>query len=154
MVEERETFDFSLKPFKVSSSPTVLTGFFGLDLPLVRMRASPGKKGRSNGDGMVMGVMKRIVALVALTLLAIPAAALAQEALPPLTISAAPRAQPIAISALKNLGGDDDHGVSETFGKVLKRDLTLSSFFRILDPKSYVEDPQNSGFDHGQFTFS
>jgi TolB protein len=100
-----------------------------------------------------MGVMKSIAALVALAFLTIPAAALAQETLPPMTINTAPRAQPIAVSALKNLGGDDDHKVSETFGKVLKRDLTLSSFFRILDPASYIEDAQNSGYDIGQFNF-
>lgn len=100
-----------------------------------------------------MGVMKRIVALLTLAWLTIPAAALAQETLPPMTINTAPRAQPIAVSALKNLGGDDDHDVSETFGKVLKRDLTLSSFFRILDPASYIEDAQNSGYDIGQFNF-
>jgi TolB protein len=100
-----------------------------------------------------MGLMKSIVALLALALLTIPASVLAQEALPPITISAAPRAQPIAVSALKNLAGDDNHSVSDTFDKVLKRDLTLSSFFRILDPKSYIEDPQNSGFDIGQFNF-
>src|ERR1700689_2791978 len=100
-----------------------------------------------------MGVIKSIVALIALAWLTIPAAAIAQEALPPITISAGPRAQPIAVSALKNLGGDDNHGVSDTFVKVLTRDLTLSSFFRILDPKSYIEDPQNSGFDLGQFNF-
>jgi TolB protein len=100
-----------------------------------------------------MGVMKSIVALLALALLTIPAAALAQEALPIMPITAAPRAQPIAVSALKNLGGDDNHNVSDTFGKVLMRDLTLSSFFRILDPASYIEDPQNSGYDIGQFNF-
>jgi len=101
----------------------------------------------------VMGVMKSIVALLALALLTIPAAAFAQEALPPMPITSAPRAQPIAVSALKNLGGDDNHSVSDTFGKVLMRDLTLSSFFRILDPASYIEDPQNSGYDIGQFNF-
>ncbi len=100
-----------------------------------------------------MGVMKRIVALLALALLTIPAAVFAQEALPPLTINSAPRAQPIAVSAFKNLGGDDNHSVSDTFGKVLMRDLTLSSFFRILDPGSYIEDAQNSGYDIGQFNF-
>lgn len=101
-----------------------------------------------------MGVMKRIMAFLALALLMIPAAAVhAQEALPPLTISSAPRAQPIAVSGFKNLGGDDNHRVSETFGKVLMRDLTLSSFFRIIDPSSYIEDPQNSGYDIGQFNF-
>jgi TolB protein len=102
---------------------------------------------------MVMGVMKRIVALIALAVLTIPAAVGAQETLPPLNISAPPRAQPIAISALKNLGGDDTHSVSDTFDKVLTRDLTLSSFFRILDPASYIENAQNSGFDIGQFNF-
>jgi TolB protein len=104
---------------------------------------------------MLMGVMKSIVTFLALALglWTIPAAALAQESLPPMPINAAPRAQPIAISALKNLGGDDHHNVSETFRKVLTRDLTLSSFFRILNPKSYIEDAQNSGFDIGQFNF-
>jgi TolB protein len=100
-----------------------------------------------------MGVMKSLVALIALAWFTIPAVALAQEALPPMTIATAPRAQPIAVSALKNLGGDDDHSVSDTFGKVLTRDLTLSSFFRILDPSSYIENAQNSGFDIGQFNF-
>src|ERR1700687_6072532 len=100
-----------------------------------------------------MGVMKGIVGLIALAVLTIPAAVGAQEALPPLNISAPPRAQPIAVSGFKNLGGDDTHSVSDSFGKVLTRDLTLSSFFRILDPASYIEDAQNSGFDIGQFNF-
>jgi TolB protein len=97
--------------------------------------------------------MKRIAALLALILLTIPAATGAQEALPPISITSAPRAQPIAISTLKNLGGDDSHSVSATFGQVLMRDLTLSSYFRILDPASYIEDAQNSGYDIGQFNF-
>jgi TolB protein len=101
-----------------------------------------------------MGVMKRTVAILAFALLTIPAAALAQETLPPLTISVAPRAQPIAVSALKNVGGDDSHNVSATFDKVLTRDLTLSSFFRIIDPASYLEDPQKSGYDIGGFNFA
>src|SRR6202158_901661 len=100
-----------------------------------------------------MGVMKGIVGLIALAVLTIPAAVGAQEALPPLNISAPPRAQPIAVSGFKNLGGDDTHSVSDTFGRVLTRDLTLSSFFRILDPSSYIENAQNSGFDIGQFNF-
>jgi TolB protein len=83
----------------------------------------------------------------------IPLAAHAQESLPPMDIRAAPRAQPIAVSSLKNLGGDDNHEFSKTFDKVLMRDLTLSSFFRILDPSSYIEDAQNSGYDIGQFNF-
>ena len=101
-----------------------------------------------------MGVLKIVAALFVLAFLTVPAAALAQESLPPMTINTAPRAQPIAVSALKNLGGDDEHALSETFGKVLKRDLTLSSFFRILDPASYIEDAQNTGYDIGQFNFA
>ncbi len=101
-----------------------------------------------------MGVMKRTVGILAFALLTISAAARAQETLPPLTISVAPRAQPIAVSALKNLGGDDSHNVSATFNKVLTRDLTLSSFFRIIDPASYIEDPQKSGYDIGGFNFA
>ena len=103
-----------------------------------------------------MGVRKRLTILAAIFAFAlslIPLAARAQESLPPMLITAAPRAQPIAVSALKNLGGDDSHQVSATFDKVLMRDLTLSSFFRIIDPKSYIEDPQNSGYDIGQFNF-
>jgi TolB protein len=115
-----------------------------------------------------MGVIKSIVALIALALLMTPAAVRAHEGspessaagapsasatLPTITISAAARAQPIAVSALKNLGGDDTHSISQTFGKVLMRDLTLSSFFRILNPTSYIEDAQTSGYDIGQFNF-
>jgi TolB protein len=99
-----------------------------------------------------MSVIKNLMAAAAFLLLMTPAV-FAQESLPPLTINSAPRAQPIAVSALKNLGGDDGHEVSATFGRVLMRDLTLSSFFRILDPASYIEDAQNSGYDIGGFNF-
>jgi TolB protein len=101
-----------------------------------------------------MGVRKRIIAILAMALSILPAAAFAQDSLPPMDIVSAPRSQPIAVSALKNLAGDDSHQVSGTFNKVLMRDLTLSSFFRIIDPSSYIEDAQNSGYDIGQFNFS
>jgi TolB protein len=105
-----------------------------------------------------MGVRNRLSAiLAALLVLAcaiFPAPVRAQESLPPIEITSAAKAQPIAVSALKNLGGDDSHQVSATFVKVLMRDLTLSSFFRIVDPASYIEDAQNSGFDIGQFNFA
>ena len=100
-----------------------------------------------------MGVRKRIIAILALALSIIPIGAHAQDALPIMDITAGAKAWPIAVSALKNLGGDDGHQVSGTFDKVLTRDLTLSSFFRILDPASYIEDAQNSGYDIGQFNF-
>ncbi len=96
-------------------------------------------------------VMKMLFAAAALTLALAPTAALAQIRF---DISKAPTAAPIAVSALKNLTGDDDHSVSAEFDRVLMRDLKLSSYFRIISPKSYIEDAQNSGYDIGQFNFS
>jgi TolB protein len=61
---------------------------------------------------------------------------------------------PIAVSGLKNLGGDDDHRVGSAFVSTLRRDLELSGFFRLLDPHAYIEDPQQSGFELGQFNFA
>jgi TolB protein len=60
----------------------------------------------------------------------------------------------IAVSGLKNLGGDDDHRVSSVFVSTLRKDLELSGYFRIIDPHSYIEDPQSSGFELGQFNFA
>ncbi len=60
----------------------------------------------------------------------------------------------IAVSGLKSLGGDDDHHISSIFITTLRRDLELSGYFRIIDPHSYIEDPQSSGFELGQFNFA
>jgi TolB protein len=60
----------------------------------------------------------------------------------------------MAVSGLKNLGGDDDHRVSGVFVSTLRKDLELSGYFRIIDPHSYIEDPQSSGFELGQFNFA
>jgi TolB protein len=60
----------------------------------------------------------------------------------------------IAVSGLKNLGGDDDHGASGAFVGTLNRDLELSGYFRVLDPHAYIEDPQQSGYQLGQFNFA
>src|SRR5215469_14907698 len=60
----------------------------------------------------------------------------------------------IAVSQLKNLGGDDDGTVSGQFVHTLARDLQLSGYFRVLDPKAYVENSQDSGFALGQFNFA
>jgi TolB protein len=100
----------------------------------------------------MMGAMKRFLVPLALMpiLLGHPAIARAQIRF---DISKGATAQPIAVSGLKNLGGDDDHGVSDAFDKILMRDLKLSSYFRIIDPKSYIENPDSSGYDIGQFNF-
>ena len=61
---------------------------------------------------------------------------------------------PIAVSEFKNLGGDDQGTASHDFVRILRRDLELSGFFSIISPKSYIEDPQNSGYDLGKFNFA
>lgn len=68
-------------------------------------------------------------------------------------IVGAEQVSPIAVSELKNLGGDSDHKVSEVFTGTLRRDLKLAGFFRLIDPSSYIEDAQKSGYDVGQFNF-
>jgi len=60
----------------------------------------------------------------------------------------------IAVSQLKNLGGDDDGKVSGQFVHTLSRDLQLSGFFSVIDPKAYIEKPQDSGYALGQFNFA
>src|SRR5580700_4666983 len=69
-------------------------------------------------------------------------------------IVGAEQVSPIAVSALKNLGGDDDQQVSSVFVKTLSRDLELAGYFRLIDPKAYIEDAQSSGYDVGQFNFA
>ena len=63
-------------------------------------------------------------------------------------------AAPIAVSEFKNLGGDDQGTASHDFVRILRHDLELSGFFSIISPKSYIEDPQNSGYDLGKFNFA
>jgi len=75
----------------------------------------------------------------------------------PITITiAGPGGQlsPIAVSGLKNLGDDDDHRIGSAFVGTLRRDLELSGYFRLIDPHAYIEDPQTSGFELGQFNFA
>src|SRR5581483_9751336 len=50
----------------------------------------------------------------------------------------------IAVSPLKDLGGGGTLGAE--FARILSRDLELSGYFKLLDPKTFVEDPQTSGF--------
>jgi TolB protein len=60
----------------------------------------------------------------------------------------------MAVSGLKNVSGDDDQRNSDAFVSTLRRDLELSGYFRIVDPHAYIEDPQKSGFELGQFNFA
>jgi TolB protein len=52
---------------------------------------------------------------------------------------------PIAVPALKNLGGDGDGALGKQFARVLSRDLDLSGYFKVLDPRTFIEDPQSAG---------
>jgi len=63
------------------------------------------------------------------------------------------RTWPVAVSGLKNLGGDDDQAISSKFDHVLSRDLLLSGYYTLVDPHTFIEDPQKSGYELGQFNF-
>jgi TolB protein len=69
-------------------------------------------------------------------------------------ISGAGTVSAVAISGLKDLGGDGNHSLSDAFTSTLQRDLQLSGYFRILDKHAYIEDPQSSGYELGQFNFA
>jgi len=60
----------------------------------------------------------------------------------------------LAVSPLHDLGGDDEHTLSSEFVDILSRDLKLSGYFRIIDPRSYIEDAQASGYQLGKFNFA
>src|SRR5712672_3110038 len=92
-----------------------------------------------------------ITLVIALAFIAAPAAAA------PITMEIrGPGSQlsTMAVSGLKSLSGDDDHHISSVFINTLRKDLELSGYFRIIDPHAYVEDPQSSGFELGQFNFA
>lgn len=92
------------------------------------------------------------LAITLLTLAAAPGRAAAEIKMR--IIGVGSEASPIAISQLKNLGGDDEGSVSGQFVHTLARDLQLSGFFRIIDPHAYIEKPQESGYALGQFNFA
>jgi len=50
---------------------------------------------------------------------------------------------PIAIVPLKNLGGDGGGAAGTRFAQILSHDLDLSGYFRLLDPKTFIEDQQS-----------
>ncbi len=51
---------------------------------------------------------------------------------------------PIAVVPLKNLGGDTDGSLGKTFARVLSKDLDLSGYFKLIDPRTFIEN-QASG---------
>lgn len=101
-------------------------------------------------------MIKRFISsLAAIALLSLAGAGAARAQPIHMTISGpGSTAAPIAVSEFKNLGGDDQGTVSHDFVRVLRHDLELSGFFSIVPPKSYIEDPQSSGYDLGKFNFA
>jgi TolB protein len=60
----------------------------------------------------------------------------------------------MAVSQLKDLGGAQARRRSNEFTSTLARNLELSGYFRIIDPAAHIEDPQQSGFELGEFNFA
>ncbi len=83
--------------------------------------------------------MKKLL-FSALCVLAAPAVALAQT---DLYIRGAGRLIPIALPKLCNPG--EDKGPEAEIPKIIARDLELSGFFEVLDPKGYIETPGKCG---------
>jgi TolB protein len=62
------------------------------------------------------------------------------------------QAFPIAIVPLKNLGGDPTGTLGARFAQVLSRDLELSGYFRLVDPRTFIEN-QTSGITAAETDF-
>ena len=60
---------------------------------------------------------------------------------------------PIAVVPPKNLGGDPGGALGARFAKALTRDLDFSGYFKLLDPKTFVENPETSGITAGEIDF-
>src|SRR5437016_3117871 len=62
---------------------------------------------------------------------------------------------PIAVSPLKNLGGDnaDAARLSTGIADAMVHDLELSGWFKVLDRSAYLENAQSSGITLGTFDF-
>ena len=59
---------------------------------------------------------------------------------------------PIAVVPPKDLGGDPGGALGARFAKALTRDLDLSGYFRLVDPKTFVES-ETSGITAGEIDF-
>jgi TolB protein len=60
---------------------------------------------------------------------------------------------PIAIMPLKDAGGDANGALGTRFAQALSRDLDLSGYFRLLDPKTFIERPESSGTTAAEIDF-
>ena len=60
---------------------------------------------------------------------------------------------PIAVVALKDQGGDGTGLLGGRFARVLSHDLELSGYFKLVDPRTFIENPQSSGITAGDIDF-
>jgi len=60
---------------------------------------------------------------------------------------------PIAVVPPKDLGGDPGGALGARFAKALSRDLDLSGYFKLIEPKTFVENPETSGITAGEIDF-
>src|SRR5207253_8858128 len=60
---------------------------------------------------------------------------------------------PVAGVAIKDLGGDTGRELGGRFAQGLARHPDLSGYFRLLDPKTFIENPQTSGVTAGEIDF-
>ena len=105
-----------------------------------------GLKGRGNMRRLLPYLILAIALLVSF---ALPRTGAAQTRM--LIQGAGGQTWPVAVSGLKNLGGDDQQAASSTFDRTLSTDLVLSGYYTLVDPHSFIEDPQKSGYELGQF---
>jgi TolB protein len=54
---------------------------------------------------------------------------------------------------LKDAGGDTGGALGARFAQALSRDLDLSGYFRLLDPKTFIERPESSGTTAAEIDF-
>ncbi len=88
-------------------------------------------------------MMKTFVAAIVLSL-TIGAASAAAQVRGEIIGPGATR-MPLAVPALKWLGGREAPDLAGKFVAVLRADLELSGLFRVIDPAAYIEDPQTGG---------
>jgi TolB protein len=64
------------------------------------------------------------------------------------------RSYPIAIAPLKKIsGGAEKKDVGTRFAEIVGGDLTLSGYFKVLDPSAYIEKSDSSGYTADSINF-
>lgn len=60
---------------------------------------------------------------------------------------------PIAVVDFRGLGGHDPEGHGKRIAEVIRTDLDFSGFFEVLDPTSFIEDPNRAGLTSERIDF-